>query len=367
MKTLKAKTKQHNYEILIGSNVFSKVASKLPENKGPYLAQNKHGVLIADRKLKDQATKLSQSLKRQGLEIDIVLVTANEGLKEIDKVQKLYEKLIKLGANRQTILFALGGGALGDTVGFVAATFMRGIRWVGIPSTLLAQVDSSVGGKTAVNLPAGKNLVGAFHQPILVVCDTTLLKSLPKRELISGLGEVIKYGLGFDGKLLSKIHKNLKNILDLKPSILNEIIYESLKWKVHVINKDPLDLKGEREKLNLGHCFAHVLETYTNYKKFRHGEAVIYGLLFCSHVSFQKNKITLNELEKIQNLITNLPLTKIPSELDYHQVFNLMKKDKKYINNKLRFIMLTKIGRTSVTLNLSKEEIKLALGYIREK
>jgi 3-dehydroquinate synthase len=337
----------------------------IPEGKGLYKGGKRKGVIIADRKLTIITEKVKKSLKLKGWEVDVIFVTANEGLKTLEKAGQLYGKLQKLGANRKTILFALGGGTIGDTVGFVAATYMRGLRWVGLPTTLLAQVDSSVGGKTGINLPQGKNLVGAFHQPILVLCDTGWLKTLHKRDLVSGLGEIIKYGLCFDRFFFLRIQKNWKNILNLKAQVISEAIYSSVKWKIRIVNQDIHDLTGLREKLNLGHTFAHALETMTDYKKFRHGEAVAYGLLFCAHISYQAKKISFAELETIRHLIQQLPLPKISKEISYQKVFAHMKRDKKNLDKNLRFILLDGIGNSKVSKTVKSTEVLLALNYVK--
>jgi len=267
---------------------------------------------------------------------------------EIHKSQQSYflllDYLIKNNFRRNDTLIALGGGVIGDLSGFVAASFQRGMNYLQMPTSLLAQVDSSVGGKTAINHPLGKNLIGAFYQPLAVVIDILTLRTLPDREYFSGLGEIIKYALLGEQEIEQILTENLSAILNRDEKCLERIIYLSCQKKATIVAKDEKE-KGERALLNLGHTFAHALETLTDYKCYLHGEAVAIGILMALHLSAKKQLVKVELLQHYQKLIESLHLpSKIDHSLDPEDFLEAMKKDKKNQSDSYRLVLVNKEG-----------------------
>ena len=271
--------RNRSYPIHIGPGSIHSLTKSLKR------AQSKRAFIISDQALGQARAKLKSVLKKSGWEVTEIVVRAGEELKDIQSIYPLFGKLMAARADRDSTLFALGGGTVGDAAGFVASTYLRGIAWVGIPTTLLAQVDSAVGGKTAINHSSGKNLIGTFHQPELVICDTDFLSTLGAREVISGFGEVVKYAIAFDSRFYAYLQKNIDQFLDLNSEVLSTAIRKSLFWKAKLVSQDEFDVKGVREKLNFGHTFGHALESATEYQVYQHGEAVLWGMRFALALS----------------------------------------------------------------------------------
>jgi 3-dehydroquinate synthase len=351
MKKILVQLKNSNYEIWTGRGSFGQV--------GKYLSKEPPGkaFILSDVRLKKQAKTLEAALRKLNWEFEIFFVYSSENIKSIDKVYAIYGKLLKANADRKTVMFALGGGVIGDVAGFVAGTYMRGIRWIGIPTTLLAQVDSSIGGKTGINHELGKNLIGVFHQPSQVLCDPLFLKSLPRREIISGLGEMIKYGLIFDRRLYLALKKSWKDILDLNPFITEKAIHSCLKWKAQVVVQDEKDRSGLREVLNFGHTLGHALEAETGYQYFRHGEAVLLGMRAASYLSVLSGHLNETVYEEIEGFLGSLPVPAIPKSVQASHLMRRLKWDKKAVNGTVRFVLLKGIGRTVLDRNVSPANI----------
>ena len=268
-----------DYPILVGHGLAKHLISFIRTRK------SKKVVLISDRRLKTARLSLGKELKAAGFDFSEIVLRAGEALKEIESVYPLYGKLLKMKADRDTLILALGGGSIGDAVGFVAATYLRGVDWVGLPTTLLAQVDSAVGGKTGINHGQGKNVIGSFHQPKLVLCDLNFLVTLGPRERVSGLGEMLKYAFVYDPKLFNQLLLNVSKHGELDSRFLQKAVESSLRLKIKAVSADELDRNGVREVLNFGHTFGHALETLTSYSRFQHGEAVIWGMRFALALS----------------------------------------------------------------------------------
>jgi len=352
-KIIKMKLGKDSYPIIIGVNILGSIASYLPKNTSKI-------IIVSDERLTVKRKELLKTLKKLSIPIVEIAVKAGEGLKNIKAVYPLYGKLLKAQADRDSIIIALGGGSIGDAVGFVAATYMRGINWIGVPTTLLAQVDSSVGGKTGINHEAGKNLIGAFHQPRLVVCDVNYLKSLGPREKVSGLGEIIKYSLTFDKKFFKWLEKNLASVLKGSPEFLSFAIEKSVEKKCRAVSKDVEDRLGMREVLNFGHTFGHALESSTNYNKFQHGEAVIWGMRFALALSEVRGKITTKKRKQMDQLLSKLNVPSIPKSLSKEAIFNHMKKDKKSQGNVIRFVLLDDVGHSFSDAKVTKNDLDQA-------
>ena len=303
-----------------------------------------------------------------GTPIEPILVADGERYKNLQSVARIYDALIRGNADRGSVLLALGGGVIGDTAGFAAATYLRGITLVQMPTTLLAQVDSSVGGKVGVNLPVGKNLVGAFHQPAVVVIDPLLLKTLPRREFRSGLYEVVKYGMIASRSLFDLIAGSTTAIFDRDPAVLVPAIVESCRIKAHVVTEDERE-SGLRRILNYGHTIGHALEAVTKYRRFKHGEAIAFGMLGAADLAVTRGALAEEDRQALTRLITTLgPLPPI-GDLPIAEVMTAIKRDKKVVHGRLHFVIATAIGTTTTVDDVTEGELRavlVRLGLARE-
>jgi 3-dehydroquinate synthase len=286
------------------------------------------------------------SLVQAGFEPILISVSAGETSKSLKSVQDCFDQLASHRLERKSFIVALGGGVVGDLAGFVAATYLRGIPFVQIPTTLLAQVDSSVGGKTGVNLRAGKNLVGAFYQPRLVLCDLDTLKTLPEREFRSGLAEIIKYGIIYDARLFAELERNLPKILKRDLTILASVIARCCKIKAEVVALDETE-SGLRAILNFGHTIGHAIENSSGYGKFLHGEAIAIGQVAAAQLSQKILGLTSNAAERIQKLFARagLPVKLKLNKVQQKKLFSAMALDKKVSGGEIKFVLAKKIGR----------------------
>jgi 3-dehydroquinate synthase len=267
-----------------------------------------------------------------------------EAAKNLKTVEEVSRKLVRAGADRKSLLVAVGGGVVGDVVGFVAASYLRGVALVQVPTTVVAQVDSAVGGKTGVNLPEGKNLVGAFYPPKLVLVDPEVLTSLPAREFRGGLAEIIKYGVIADARLFTFLEENIDEILARDNGALEHVIRRSIEIKASVVSRDERE-SGLREILNYGHTFAHALESATHYRKFQHGEAVAWGMMCAALLGHEAANTPADDVARIISLVRKIgPLPKWPS-VPVRVLFALMRADKKTKFGKVRFVLSPRLGK----------------------
>ena len=356
---LNVKTKNGKYSIIIGSNLSDQLSKIFKKN---FLFFNKCFLLIDKNIEKKTIKKLINSINQEKI---IYFFNSSEKNKNIDTVIKILNLLQKNNFNRNDCLMTIGGGITGDTGGFAASLYKRGLKFVNIPTTLLSQVDSSVGGKTGVNTAFGKNLIGSFYQPSLVLADTIFLKSLPKREIICGYAEILKHSIIFKKRNFEYLDKNVKNILSLKSPYIEKAILDSCKIKKEIVQKDENE-NNLRKILNFGHTFAHAYEASMNYsKKLNHGEAVILGIYSALKFSL-KNKI----LKKIDfNLIVShfekaslsYNVKKLFSKKDVNKIVSYMQKDKKNNSEKINLILLKKIGLVDLKMKFSNKQIKTFL------
>ena len=284
--------------------------------------------------------------------IEVITIKDGEHYKTIDTWSKIIDKLTAMRANRDTTIIALGGGVLGDIAGFAAATFMRGLPFIQVPTTLLAQVDSSVGGKTGVNHKDGKNLIGSFYQPRMVISDIDVLSTLPDREYKCGLAEIIKYGAIYDVDFFAWLESNMSELLNRVPKKLIYAISRSCQIKANIVGEDEFEI-GKRAILNFGHTFGHALENIMGYGELLHGEAVAIGMIIASKLS------PINSLER-NRLISLIKSANLPHKIelnDEKQMLDVMKTDKKVKNKKLRFVLLRSLGEAFVEEDLSEKEI----------
>lgn len=283
------------------------------------------------------------------------LIKPGEESKSLSTVEKILSKMLELNFSRRSKIISLGGGVVGDIAGFSASIYMRGIPFIQVPTTLLAQVDSSVGGKTGINMAEGKNMVGSFYQPEAVLIDLSTLKSLPKREIISGLGEIIKYGIIWDYEFLNYIEKNLENILKLEENTMKNIISKCCKIKAEIVSMDEKEL-GIRKILNHGHTIGHALETATEYKRYTHGEAILIGIYYESLMAKNFKYIDKDYFNKIENIIKRIQISLDISEFSKESLLDNMMKDKKNKEGKISFILPKEKGLVEEVL-LDREEI----------
>jgi 3-dehydroquinate synthase len=289
-----------------------------------------------------------------------ILVSDGERFKNLQSVSRIYEALIRANADRGSAIVAVGGGVIGDTAGFAAATFLRGITLVQVPTTLLAQVDSSIGGKVGVNHALGKNMIGAFHQPTVVAIDPLLLRTLPRREFRSGLYEVVKYGMIASRDLFDRVARDTKAIFDREPDVLVPAIVESCRIKADVVSKDERE-GGLRRILNFGHTVGHALEAVTKYRRFRHGEAIAFGMLAAADLAVARGALAERERQALVTLITKLGPLPAVADLAVGEVLDAVRRDKKVVHGQLHFVIAIEIGATMTVDDVTEDELRAVL------
>lgn len=301
--------------------------------------------------------RVMKSLQEAELNPAKGLIPDGEEYKNLSVANELFDQLVAHQMDRSSVVISLGGGVVGDLAGFVAATYMRGVPFVQVPTSLLAQVDSSIGGKVAVNHPAGKNLIGTFHQPKLVVIDIDTLQTLAKEEMVAGMAEVIKHGVIKDENYFNWIEGNLEKILEMEPRVLAETIYGSCFIKSKVVEADERE-EHMRAILNFGHTVGHALETITHYNHYRHGEAVAIGMVQASRLAALMGLMKEEQVESLIQLLerTGLP-TQVPQEISTSDIVEAMKRDKKNFQNRIKMILPNKIGLVQITDRWEEEKL----------
>ncbi len=356
-------TKTKKYPIIIGSNLTSSISKIFKLNSIDF----DKCLIVIDRGVpKKFVSNIKKSLKNK--KIYVLFFNASEKNKNINSVNKILEILLNKNFSRSDVLISLGGGITGDVSGFAASLHKRGLKFINIPTTLLAQVDSSIGGKTGVNSKYGKNLIGSFYQPSLVISDIQFLNSLSKRDIICGYGEILKHSLIDNKKLFNFLNKNLKKILNLSSPFIEKAVYESCKIKKKVVEKDEKET-ALRKVLNFGHTFAHAYEAGLGYShKLNHGEAVILGMKTALNFSLGENILSKKEYNLIINHIDNsgLPssIKKFFSIKDLNKILSFMIKDKKNNSEKINLVLLKKIGKPIINKQYSKKKLVLFLKKI---
>ena len=357
MKTILVKTKSKYYKIYIGYNIIANINNIIKKENIKF----KKSLVIFDKNIsKFFIKKLKNKISS---EKNIFLsFEASEKNKNLKNVNSILQVLLRNNFSRGDVIICIGGGIAGDVSGFVASIFKRGINFINLPSTLLAQVDSAIGGKTGVNSIHGKNLIGSFYQPKLVISDTSLINSLPKKEMICGYAEILKHSIIKDKKFFNWLEKNSKFIFDLQPKILLEAIYKSIIIKRKFVLKDEkekLRNKYSRAILNFGHTFGHALETFYNYnKKLTHGEAISIGMTISAKISYKLNYLSYQNYEKIISHLNNNNLPTFDKNMYNKNIFLNIKKDKKNLNGVINFVLINKIGNAFLINNLNLKNIK---------
>jgi 3-dehydroquinate synthase len=292
-----------------------------------------------------------------------IVVSDGERSKTLQTTARVYEALIRAGADRGSTLIAIGGGVIGDMAGFAAATYLRGINLVHVPTTLLAQVDSSIGGKVGVNHTLGKNLIGAFHQPLAVVIDPALLGTLPRREFRAGLYEVVKYGMIASRSLFDQLVRDTTAIFAREPRALLPAIEESVRIKARVVEQDERE-GGLRRILNFGHTVGHALEAVTRYRRFRHGEAVAWGMLAAADLAVARGALAETERQALAGLIAALGPLPAVADLKADEVMAALRRDKKVVDGTLHFVIAIQIGATMTIDDVTEDEIRAVLARL---
>lgn len=349
-QTLNVEFARNKHKIYLGCNLLEN-SNLLIEQ----IAANKACIITNDVVSKYYLSKIERSLS--GIKYDTLVLPDGEKYKNYVTLNIIYDFLIANNHNRDTTIIALGGGVIGDVAAFAASTYQRGVRLIHIPTTLLAQVDSSIGGKAAINHKSGKNLIGSFYYPYSIITDIDTLRTLPKRELCAGFAEIIKYGLLVGGDFL----RNLSEIfaLDFANDSLDkivEVVAQSSKIKIDLVKQDEQELKGVRQLLNLGHTFAHGIETVTNYQRFLHGEAVAIGLYMAAKLSYHLSYLRAQDLEVVDNLLKSAGLPcRLPKDISIEQLKSAMLFDKKVRNNVLPFVVIKKFGECVVDYSVTED------------
>jgi len=313
------------------------------------------------------ARTVQDALMAYGYKVETITIPHGETSKQWRVVQDCYNQLAAARLERGSFVVALGGGVVGDLAGFVAATYLRGVDFVQIPTTLLAQVDSSVGGKVGINLKAGKNLVGAFYQPKLVLCDLDTLKSLPKREFRAGMAEVIKYGIIWDAKLFQMLETQIKGILKLDLSLLEQVVARCCQIKAKVVGQDEKE-GGLRAILNYGHTIGHAIEAITRYGTYLHGEAISVGQVAAGHLSEALTGLKTSEAKRIEALFkaTGLPTRISLNRAQRKRLLEAMQLDKKVSQGQVKFVLATRLGKVSPGHSVETKAIHAALDSVQK-
>ncbi|MDV6032906.1 MAG: 3-dehydroquinate synthase [Phycisphaera sp. RhM] len=346
-----------SYPIHISTGATGRIAAAFEKTLG----DTSHALLIHDAAVELWAETLAAQIRSDTLRVDMASVPSGEPSKSIARYEELLDWMLERGADRRSVVIAVGGGVIGDLAGFVAASFARGIRFVQVPTTLLAMVDSSVGGKTGINLSGAKNMVGAFWQPELVWIDTLAMKTLPDRSYLSGLAEVIKYGVIDDAAFFDYLESNAAALVDRDPDVLRYAIRQSCLSKARVVGEDERETSGRRAILNYGHTFAHAIEATAGYGALLHGEAVSIGMQMAASLAIQLNLCEPGVLERQTQLLQacQLPIT-FPAA-DVAAMLPVMMRDKKVAHGKLRFILPTKIGHVELVGDVDPAEVETAI------
>ena len=333
-----------SYEIHIGDGILTEVPQLLGSESARFL-------IVTDDNVCTYAESVMNALSRAGAQGTVTRVAAGERSKSLSTLSTLYDQLVDLSANRRTTVVAVGGGVVGDLAGFLAATYARGLPLIQVPTTLLAMVDSSVGGKTGINHARGKNLIGAFHQPQGVLVDTATLETLPDREYRSGLAEVIKYGVILDERFFAWLEDNVNEVVSRDSDVLAHIVARSCEMKAAVVRDDEFETTGLRAILNYGHTFAHAFEALSEYDGLLHGEAVSIGMVCASRLAARLGRIPAALTERQTGLLSavGLPVSVPENQLHRQQeIVDCMLLDKKTIDGQLRFILPDRIGHVEL-------------------
>jgi 3-dehydroquinate synthase len=358
MQSLTVDLGARSYSIHIGSGLLQRA-----DLLAPHLPYKRAALISNETVFPLFGTRLLENLNRNGVETVPVILPDGESYKTWETLDRIFDALLSHALDRKSTLIALGGGVIGDLAGFAAATYQRGVPFIQIPTTLLAQVDSSIGGKTAVNHARGKNMIGAFYQPKLVLADTDTLKTLPQREFCAGLAEVIKYGLILDAEFFSWLEAHLDNLLARDAAALTHAILRSCENKAAVVAADERE-QGERALLNLGHTFGHAVEAALGYGKWLHGEAIAAGMVMAARLSCERGHCTEADLKRIIAIFERAGLPVRAPAIAAERMLELMQLDKKNESRQIRLILLHRIGEAFVEPGVGRAQLLEFLGRV---
>ena len=356
-QSLRVQLGPRSYDIVVTGDSLSRIGAFARERSKASAA-----LVVTDENARIHAEPIRQSLTEAGFRTALTIRSAGEGQKSLEAAAQLYDALVALPADRRTLVVAVGGGVIGDLACFVAATYARGIPLLMVPTTLLAMVDSSVGGKTGVNHPRAKNIIGAFHQPIGVFIDTATLSTLPEREFRSGLAEVVKYGVILDADFFAYLEQNTQEILKRDPAAIQRIVMRSCELKAKIVEQDEREETDIRAKLNYGHTFAHAFETAGGYAHWLHGEAVAAGMICASRLAERRGLVTPDFTERQLRLLQTFAQPIAPEkEWPIDDLVATMRKDKKAVGGQMRFILPTRLGEVAMFDDVPEPDVRAVL------
>jgi len=357
LSKVQVRLSERSYDISIGTDVLSRFGQLLTETE-----QVTHAIIITDHNVRDPHAKaINAAVVQAGIKTDLIEVKPGETSKSVEVATSLWNQLLDLGTDRRSVIVAVGGGVVGDLAGFIAASFARGISLFQVPTTLLAQVDSSVGGKVGINLPGAKNIVGAFWQPRAVLIDTGVLLTLPLREYRAGLAEVVKYGVILDADFFEFLESRIKQLNDRDHETLVEVVARCCQLKAEVVAADERELTGRRAVLNFGHTFCHALETVCGYGELLHGEGVSIGMLCAARLAVATGRIGPDVTSRLHHLLKELQLPRQVPAVDHDDLITAMQHDKKVQHGRLHFVLPTRIGHVELVDNVKTSDVREAL------
>ncbi len=354
MQTLHVELGDRRYPIFIGSDLNPQ------ELLEPYIKGRQVMIVTNTTVAPLYLDRYVRAVEALGKIVETCILPDGEKYKNIEHLTLIFDALLKVGFNRDCTVLALGGGVIGDMAGFASASFQRGVYFVQVPTTLLSQVDSSVGGKTGINHPLGKNMIGAFQQPQVVLADMSQLKTLPPRELSAGLAEVIKYALLGDIEFLAWLEEHMDGLVAGDENLLAEAVYKSCAHKARIVANDEKE-QGERALLNLGHTFGHAIESYLGYGEWLHGEAVATGMVMAADLSHRMGWMSEADLERTKNIISHALLPIICPKIPLDDFLGFMSHDKKVLNGQLRLVLMKQLGQAVITKEFDVELMKQAI------
>jgi 3-dehydroquinate synthase len=356
-QTIRVNLAERSYDIEISGGNLKRLGAFVAE-RGP----TTHAVVITDENVQEPyAVPATESLVGAGIDVELIAVPAGEPSKSIATATDLWNEILALGADRKSIVVAVGGGVVGDLAGFIAATFARGLRFFQVPTTLLSQVDSSVGGKVGINLPGAKNMVGAFHQPAGVLIDTATLATLPPNEYRCGLAEVAKYGVILDADFFAFLESHVAEIDARQNDVLAQVVARCCRLKADVVERDEYETTGLRAALNYGHTFGHAIESLSGYGALLHGDAVSIGMCCAARLAERLGRVDAKFVARQKKLLEALGLPTATPDIARDKILEAMRHDKKVQHGQLKFVLPDRIGRVELVGGIEEKDVRAAL------
>ncbi len=361
MKSIPVKLKDNSYDIVIGSQILAQLPRQISS-----LPLGKDAVIITDKTVERlHAAKVAAVLKDSGFTVKVFAVPAGEKSKSGQVALSLIEKIAQYDVNKKIFIIALGGGVIGDLAGFVAAVYKRGVAYIQMPTTLLAQIDSAIGGKVGIDLTVGKNLAGAFYQPKLVFSDVQYLKTLDQRQIRNGLAEAVKYGVILNPDFFSFLEKNHQAFIRFDEKIMTTVVEICARLKAEIVSKDERETTGLRMILNFGHTLGHAVENAAGYKLYHHGEAVALGMRMAAYISERLGMLKAGDAKRLNDLLTKIGLPVKIAKVPKSKILAAMHHDKKFVAGKNRFVLARRIGKVEIVTGLSNAVIESAINHFQ--